>query len=470
MPARQTSNPTYSPTSQVNEPSGNKTLPQNIEAERSVLAVCLLNEEAVTEAVTRLKPGNFFRPAHRIIFEGILNLNVRNIPVDQISLAENLQGSGQLEAVGGKAYLIELADNTFALTNWQNHIEIVKRTSILRELVYASAQIKALAYEAPDDMDLIVEEAEKALFAVTEKRISSDFVSIRDLADQAYAEIVEMADRKSHMVGVPTGFEDVDKLFHGFRGGDLVILAARPGVGKTSFALNLAVNSAKAGVSVAFLSLEMSSMQLMQRILCAEAAVNLSRLRSGAATEENWKAIVNASSVLADLDFYIDDTPSLSILELRAKARRELRDKKQGLIVVDYLQLMQPPRQRSDGNRATEVAEISRGLKILAKEMNMPVIALSQLSRQVEMRGNRRPMLSDLRESGSIEQDADIVMFIDRSTTEEEAEKNDRPDMGIAELIVAKHRNGPIDTIKLTFNAGITSFKSYYDDSRAGAF
>ena len=447
-----------------------KTLPQNIEAEQSVLAVCLLNEEAVTEAVTRLKPDNFFRPAHRIIFEGMFNLNIRNIPIDQISLAENLQASGQLEAVGGKAYLIDLADNTFALTNWQNHIEIVKRTSILRELVYASMQINALAYEAPDDMDLIVEEAEKALFAVTEKRISSDFVAIKKLAEQAYAEIVEMADRKSHIIGVPTGFDDVDKLFHGFRGGDLIILAARPGIGKTSFALNLAINSAKAGVSVAFLSLEMSSMQLMQRILCSEAAVNLSRLRSGMATEGDWASIVNASSELAELDFYIDDTPSLSILELRAKARRELRDKKLGLIVVDYLQLMQPPRQRSDGNRATEVAEISRGLKILAKEMGMPVIALSQLSRQVEMRGNRRPMLSDLRESGSIEQDADIVMFIDRSMNNEEAEKNDRPDMGVAELIVAKHRNGPVDTIKLTFNAEITSFKSYYDDSRVGTF
>lgn len=453
-----------------NSSGGKKMLPQNIEAEKSVLAACLLNQEAVEEVATKLTPENFFRPAHRIVFASVLDLYVRHIPVDQISVAENLHGTGQLEAIGGKAYLVELADNTFALTNWRSHVEIVKRTSILRDLVYASAQINALAYDAPDDLDVVVEEAEKTLFNVTEKRVSSDFTKMDSLLTDAFEEITKLAEQKSSMAGVPSGFKDVDDLFHGFRGGDLVILAARPGVGKTSFALNLAVNAAKSGATVAFLSLEMSALQLVQRILCSEAKVNLSRLRAGQIAESDWGAIADASNTLSKLDMYIDDTPSLSILELRAKARRELRGKEKGLIVVDYLQLMQPPSVRRDGNRAVEVAEISRGLKVLAKEMNMPVIALSQLSRAVEMRGKKRPMLSDLRESGSIEQDADIVMFIDRSMDEAEAESDGRPDMGMAELIVAKHRNGPTRDIPLAFNAEYTKFMDYFDDSRAGGY
>ena len=450
--------------------SRTRTLPQNIEAEKSVLAACMLNQEAVVELATLLKPENFFRPAHQRIFAGVLDLYTRNKPVDPISLADNLQAAGQLEAIGGRSYLVELADNTFSLTNWHNHAQIVKRTSILRELIYASAQINALAYDAPDDLDAVVEEAEKTLFNVTEKRVSSTFSKMDKLLGDAFEEITRLAEQKTHMAGVPTGFKDVDDLFHGLRGGDLVILAARPGVGKTSFALNLAVNSAKAGTTVAFLSLEMSASQLVQRILCSEARVNLSKVRSGNVQEADWGAIADACGTLANLELYIDDTPSLSILELRAKARRELRDKKQGLIIVDYLQLMQPPQTRRDGNRAVEVGEISRGLKVLAKEMDMPVIALSQLSRQVEMRGKKRPMLSDLRESGSIEQDADIVMFIDRSMDEMEAESDGRPDLGTAELIVAKHRNGPTRDIKLAFNPEYTRFMDFIDDSRAGGY
>ena len=237
-------------------------------------------------------------------------------------------------------------------------------------------------------------------------------------------------------------------------------------MGKTSFALNLATNAAKLGATVAFLSLEMSASQLVQRILCAEARVSLANVRAGKVHDADWAAIVQASSELSNLNIYIDDTPALSILELRAKARRELRDAEKGLIVVDYLQLMQPPKARADGNRAVEVGEISRGLKVLAKEMDMPVIALSQLSRAVEMRGKKRPMLSDLRESGSIEQDADIVAFIDRSMDEAEAESEDRPDLGTAQLIVAKHRNGPTRDIPLAFNAEYTRFMDFIDDSR----
>ena len=286
------------------------------------------------------------------------------------------------------------------------------------------------------------------------------------LVMDAYEEIQKVAAQENKIVGVASGFRDVDDLFHGFRGGDLVILAARPGVGKTSFALNLATNAAKLGATVAFLSLEMSASQLVQRILCAEARVSLANVRAGKVHDADWAAIVQASSELSNLNIYIDDTPALSILELRAKARRELRDAEKGLIVVDYLQLMQPPKARADGNRAVEVGEISRGLKVLAKEMDMPVIALSQLSRAVEMRGKKRPMLSDLRESGSIEQDADIVAFIDRSMDEAEAESEDRPDLGTAQLIVAKHRNGPTRDIPLAFNAEYTRFMDFIDESR----
>ena len=449
-------------------------LPQNIEAEQSVLAACLLNHEVTEEAVMRIKPESFFRPAHRIIFEAIQGLVNRRIPVDPISLADTLKAQGQLDAVGGRAYLAELADNTFSLTSWERHVDIVKRQAILRELVYASAQINALAYDAPDDVNEVVEEAEKMLLNVTEKRVSSTFRKMDELVNEAYEQITILANQKSHMVGVPTGFKDVDDLIHGFRGGDLVILAARPGVGKTSFALNLATNAAKAGVAVTFFSLEMGAEQLVQRILCSEARVSLSKLRSGLIAEGDWGALAEHSGKLSQLDFYIDDAPGLTILEARAKARRELhgiKEGQKGLIVVDYLQLMQPSPGTKNKSTNDQVGEISRGLKILAKEMNMPVIALSQLSRAVEQRGkDKRPMLSDLRDSGSIEQDADIVMFIDRSMNEIEAESESRPDLGMAKLIVAKHRNGATRDIDLAFNPEFTKFMDFIDDSRVGSF
>jgi len=445
-----------------------KPLPHNLEAEVSVLAACMLNQEAVEEIATKIKPESFYRHSHRHIFAAIMDLYIRRIPVDHISLTENLNANGLLEAVGGRSYLVELSDNTFALANWQNHAEIVKRTSVLRELVYASLGINSLGYDAPDDLDVIVEEAEKILFNVTEKRVSSDFARMNKLIDDAFDEISKLAGQQSHMNGVPTGFRDIDNLFYGLRGGDLIVLAARPGVGKSSFALNLAVNAAKAQVPVAFLSLEMSSSQLVQRVLCSEARVNLSKIRSGNISEGDWNFIANASNTLSKLDLFIDDTPSLSILELRAKARRQLRGREKGLIIVDYLQLMQPPQGRRDVNRTVEVGEISRGLKILAKELNMPVLALSQMSRQVEMRKRKRPMLSDLRESGSIEQDADIVMFIDRSMDEKEAASEGRPPWGTADLIVAKHRNGPTKEVKLTYLPEYTLFMNHVDESRAG--
>lgn len=441
-----------------------KSLPQNIEAEQTVLAACLLSTGVFEEVSLKLRPESFFRPAHRIIFETMREMNARSIPIDVISVSDHLKANGQLEVIGGQAYLLELADNTFAFTSWQHHSEIVSRDAMRRELLHASAHITSLAYDSPADPAELVSQAEAALFEVTEQTVSSTFKDIQTLIMEANDEIAEMSTRAGTMQGVPTGFRDVDKLFCGLRGGDLIILAARPAVGKTSFAMSLAVNAAKLGSPVAFFSLEMSSVQITQRLLAAEAGLSLSLLRSGRLQDSDWGSLVQASSDLSQHELYIDDSPSLSIVELRTKARRMMRNKKNGLIIVDYLQLMQPVIPHPN-NRAVEVAEISRGLKVLAKELDVPILSLSQLSRSVETRTDKRPMLSDLRESGSIEQDADIVMFIDRSTTEAEAESDHRPDWGMAELIVAKHRNGPTRDITMTFIPEYTKFTDYFDDS-----
>ncbi len=448
----------------------NTTLPQNIEAEQTVLSACLLSLGVFEEVVQKLKPESFFRPAHRIIFETMREMTSKSIPIDVISVADQLTAKNQLEAVGGQAYLLELTDNTFALTNWNHHADIVARDAIRRDLLYASASISALAYDSPADTTELIGKAEASLFGVTEQRVASTFKSIVELVEQTNNEIADMANRDTAIQGVQTGFIDVDKLFCGLRGGDLIILAARPAVGKTSFAMNLAANAAKIGSTVVLFSLEMSSVQITQRIIASEAQVPLHRLRSGQLSEADMLAIVNAEAGLtANNTLYIDDSPSLTITELRTKARRLFRDVKNGLIIVDYLQLMQPVIPRPNA-RQVEVAEISRGLKVLAKELDIPIIALSQLSRSIDQRGDKRPMLSDLRESGSIEQDADIVMFLDRSTSEAEAESDKRPDLGEAELIVAKHRNGPTRDIKLTFVGEYTKFTNYFDDSSYGGY
>ncbi len=469
MPAN-ADNTSYQAIPMVESPGKHAQLPSDIEAEQSVLAACILNADVADEIAIALKAENFFRTSHRIIFESIFEMVRDGQQPDPISLADKLNAKGQLDAAGGRMYLADLNANTFALTNWQRHVHIVKRTAIQRELIRAAAEINALAYDAPEDLNEVVEEAEHALFNVTEKRVSSSFTRMDALVGEAFEELSRLSQQGNSIVGVPTGFRDVDELFHGLRGGDLAIIAARPGVGKTSFALNLATNAAKLGTAVAFFSLEMSAGQLTQRILGSEARVSLSRIRSGKVSEADWGMIADASAKLSKLEMFIDDTPGLSIMEARAKARRELRHvigtDKEGLIIVDYLQLMQPPQVRRDGNRAVEVGEISRGLKIMAKEMDMPVIALSQLNRAVEMRGKKRPMLADLRESGSIEQDADIVMFIDRSMDETEAEENGRPELGKAELLVAKHRNGALRDIPLSFNPEFTRFGDWFDESR----
>ena len=449
-----------------------RELPSNNEAEKSVLSACMLNRDVADEVCITLTPENFRNVINRNIFEAIYEIVKAGEAPEPIAVKDKMQANGKLSEYADDAYIGALLSNSYALSNWKKHAEIVRRTSIQRDLIKAAAEINALAYDAPDSISEVVGQAEKSLFNVTEKRVSNSFMKMGELCDQAYDELQILKDRKEEILGVPTGFKDLDKLFCGLRPGDLVVLAARPGVGKTSFALNLAVNTARKGTNVAFFSLEMSASQLMSRILCSEAGVELSKIRSGNLSEADWSQLQPAMTTLSTLDMSIDDTPGLSILEARAKARRQLRgivgtDSK-GLVIVDYLQLMSPPVARRDGNRAVEVGEISRGLKILAKELGVPVIALSQLNRSVEMRGAKykRPMLSDLRESGSIEQDADIVMFIDRSMDEEEAAIEGRPDLGTAEIQVAKHRNGPTKDVTLAFKGEFTRFSDFIDQSR----
>ncbi len=331
---------------------------------------------------------------------------------------------------------------------------------MLRQLITAGTAIATMGYDAPDDLDQVVGDAEKLIFDVTNKRVSSNFAVINDLLKVSFKNLEELAERKEHVTGVHTGFKDLDKLLAGLHPGDLCILAARPSVGKTALALNMGVNAARHGASVAIFSLEMGADQLVQRVLCSEARINLQDVRTGYVKDSDWYTIHTAMGKLAQLDFWVDDTPSISILEVRAKARRQLRDKPKGFIIVDYLQLMQPQGRRSE-NRQTEIAEISRGLKILAKELKVPILALSQLSRAVEQRAGKRPQLSDLRESGAIEQDADVVMFIDRNTDPFADDQEGRPQKGVAELIVAKHRNGPTGQIQLVFNDRFTKFIDY---------
>ena len=444
-----------------------RIMPQDIDAEKAVLAAMLLSPdgEVAEEAMMKLSASEFYRPAHRKIFEAMEDLYNQGKPIDQLSLADRLKSRGELDAVGGKSYIVELGNNTYALANWSYHADIVKREAMLRDLIGASVRITALGYDAPDDLDEVVERSEKLLFDVTNKRVATNFQKIDSLVLETFNELQELANSKSKYHGVRTGFTDLDDLFGGLRGGDLVILAARPSVGKTAFALNIASRAAQLGTSIAFFSLEMSAQQLVQRIISTESRINAKKMQTGQLTAQDWTNLITVSDRLSKLNLWVDDTPSASILEVRAKARRQLRHVEggKGMIIVDYLQLMQPQNQRTE-SRQVEIAEISRGLKILAKEMDMPIIALSQLSRAVESRQGKRPVLSDLRESGAIEQDADIVMFLDRSKDEHEAESEDRPPLGTADVIVAKHRNGPIGTVHLAFQSDCTRFDNLARD------
>jgi replicative DNA helicase len=435
--------------------------PHNVEAEQSLLGSMFLSLDAVENAMPLVEAEDFYRPAHQKIYKAIKHLHLRGEPVDQITVAARLESTGEIDSAGGKPYLLDIAGAVPTAANAEYYAKIVQRTSLLRQLIDAATHIQTLGYENPDDMDEVVERAEKAIFDVTNRRVASNFQALQVLMKTGFEDIEKLYENKAHITGVPTGFPDLDGILAGLHKGDLVILAARPSVGKTALALNMAVNAARAGHPTAVFSLEMSSAQLVQRILCAEARVDSQRLRTGYLNDEDWPGLMQAMGRLNEVPLWVDDTPSISILEVRAKARRLFRDKPSGLIVVDYLQLMQPQNRRSE-NRQVEIAEISRGLKQLAKELDCPVLALSQLSRAVEQRTTKRPQLSDLRESGAIEQDADVVMFIDRTTDPgAETEGNAaRPGKGEAEIIVAKHRNGPTGSCRLVYLERFTRFTS----------
>lgn len=431
--------------------------PHSLEAEASLLGSMLLSSDVIADVLERIEAGSFYREGHRQIFQAIRDLYLKGEPVDPITVSEVLKSRSLLEEVGGRPYLFTLASGVPTAANAIYYARIVEKSAILRSLIEAATEIAQLGYETPEDVELTLDKAESLIFNVAKKRVSEKFISVKDLVQEAFEEIEKLYERESSVVGLPSGFPELDKYTSGFHPSDLVIVAARPSMGKTSFVLGLAQYAAVVEkVPVAIFSLEMSRHQLIQRLLCSQARVDVQALRTGSVTDEDWRRLSRAVGHLAEAPIYIDDTPNITILELKAKARRLMRKEKLGLIIVDYLQLMQGGTRAE--NRQQEISEISRSLKILGKEFNVPVVAVSQLSRAVEQRGRaeKRPMLSDLRESGALEQDADLVIFIYR----DEVYNKDTEDKGIAEIIVAKHRNGPVGTVRLVFLPNYTKFAS----------
>ena len=436
----------------------NAVMPQDPEAEASVLSAMMVSAEALQECLIDLEPDDFYFPSNRTVFTAMREMFDKNMPIDTISLADYLKSSGELERVGGRSFLLGLGNNSLALVGWRRHIEMLHRDTTLRKMISASAQITALAYDAPEDTKEVVDRAERMLLDVTNRDVHANEQSLEEIMADLYEELGVNAANHDRPLGVLTGFKRIDDCLLGLRPGQMVVIGARPGVGKTSFALNLMTNAAFEGASVAFFSLEMSKVEIAQRLLAANARVGLQEIRSARIRNEQWPQILQATNELSQLDIMIDDTPGTTVTEIRAKARRMLHNKEKAVIILDYLQLVSPPPGRRAENRAVEVSEMSRALKIMAKDLEIPLIALSQLSRAVESRTGKRPQLSDLRESGSIEQDADIVMFLDRSSDEHEAARDDRPDEGVTRIIVAKNRSGPIGDVDLMFLPASTKF------------
>lgn len=427
--------------------------PHSVEAEQSILGAMILDKEAINTAVEIIKPEDFYKEANGEIYEAILVLFNKNEPVDLITLSEELKRRGTLEHVGGVTYLANLSSGVATTANAEYYCKIVKDKSTLRRLIKSSNQIMGKAYEDSEEVGAIIEEAEKQIFDITQGAHREGFSPINEVLLESFARIEEMAANKGQLTGLTTGFLDIDNKLSGLQKSDLVLIAARPSMGKTTFGLNVATNAAlKAKAKVAIFSLEMSKEQLVQRMIAATAHVDLQKIISGNLTEDEWLQIINSMGPLSQADIYIDDTAGISLTEMRAKCRRLKIEKGLDLVVIDYLQLMQLDGRTE--NRQQEISAISRGLKGLAKEMECPVISLSQLSRAPELRSDHRPMLSDLRESGAIEQDADVVMFLyrDEYYNEESEKKN------IGEVIIAKHRNGPTGTVELVWKKEFTKF------------
>ena len=427
--------------------------PHSIEAEQSVLGALLLDKEAINTAVEHLKSDDFYKEANREIYEAVLVLNNRNEPVDLITLSEELKRRDTLESIGGITYLANLSSSIATTANTKYYCDIVEEKSILRRLIGSSNEIMGLAYDNSESVNVIIEKAEKNIFDITQGAHRKGFFPINEVLLTSFAQIEERAANKGQLTGITTGYADLDLKLSGLQKSDLVLLAARPSMGKTALGVNIATNaSLKDNAKVALFSLEMSKEQLVQRIISSTAHVDLQKIISGNLVDDEWIQIVNAMAPLSKMDIYIDDTAGISMMEMKAKCRRLKIEKGLDMIVVDYLQLMQMEGRAE--NRQQEISAISRGLKGLAKEMECPVLAISQLSRAPELRSDHRPILSDLRESGAIEQDADVVMFLYRDEYyDKESEKK-----SIAELIIAKHRNGPTGQIELVFKQEYTKF------------
>ena len=437
--------------------------PHSVEAEQSVLGGLMLDNDAWDRIADRIGADDFYRNDHRLIFRGIAVLAERNAPFDMVTVAEQLQNSGDLKDAGGLAYLGQLASQTPSAANIKAYADIVRDRSVLRSLISAGTEIADSAF-APEGRDTreLLDLAEQRVFRIAERgtRGTQGFRGMKPLLTAAVEQIEHLFESKSPITGMATGYQDLDELTSGLHPGDLIIVAGRPSMGKTSFATNIAEYVAiKTSKPIAIFSMEMPGEQIAMRLLSSMGRINQQKLRSGRLDDADWPRLTSAVSMLSEAPLFIDDTPALSPTELRARARRLMREHKGlGLIVVDYLQLMQSPGTRE--NRATEISEISRSLKALAKELSVPMIALSQLNRSLEQRPNKRPVMSDLRESGAIEQDADLIMFVYR----DEVYNEESADKGVAEIIVAKQRNGPIGTVRLTFRGQYTRFENYHPD------
>ena len=434
--------------------------PSNPEAEMSLLGALMLDKDAIIKVADLVRVGDFYKDSHNTIYETILELYEKREPIDVLSLSNRLDEKKKLDDIGGSTYLAGLVNSVPSASNIVHYAKLVQKKSLLRRLITAANEIIEMGYDESEDVDKVLDEAEQKLFAISQKYLKQDFTPIKSVLESAFNRIDELHKGDHAFRGVPTGFPDLDGVLAGLQKSDLLILAARPSVGKTTFALDIARQiGLQSRVPVGIFSLEMGADQLVDRMLAAQAGVDLWRLRTGKLSSEgpgnDFERISDAMGALSEIPLFIDDSGSLNIMEMRTMARRLQAEHNLGVIIVDYLQLMEG-RSRSGDNRVQEISEISRGLKQLARELNIPVIALSQLSRAVESRPDQVPKLSDLRESGSIEQDADVVMFLYR----EDRVKPDTPNKNIVDVIIAKHRNGPVGKISLYFEDNATTFKS----------
>jgi len=437
-------------------PSGARIPPHNLEAEESLLGAMMLSREAITAAVeAHLEAGDFYKPAHGTVYEAALGLHARGEPIDPVTMAEELRRSGQLEALGGSQALLRIQASTPASANSAHYAQIVSELAMLRRLIGTASEIQEMAFSNEEDVDETLDRAESLIFEVAERRVADTLVPLHPALEETLIQLESLYDRDTSIIGVPTGYHDLDEQLLGLQPSTLSIVAARPGQGKTSFALGAALHCAlDARKPVIFFSMEMGHLELTKRLLAAEAQIDARKLSTGRLSEHEWPKLNQAVGRLAEAPFFIDDNPHCTVMEMRAKARRtKAKYGDLGLIVVDYLQLMTTSGKRQE-SRQVEVSELSRGLKILARELDCPVMTLSQLNRQLEYRQDKRPMLADLRESGSIEQDADIVIFIYR----DEFYNPESEQRGMAEIIVAKHRNGPTGASRLAFLEQYTKF------------